>query len=857
MIRIFLILMFWSFIFHVHAQDDNIEKSVERVIKNLEAIRITNSIKIDGSLSESDWGRAGIAKDFVQRSPDQGEPATIQSEVRVLYDNTAIYVGGKLYDDPELITNQLTARDGLTNTDWFGILLSPYKDGTNGNGFIMTSAGVQFDTKYSSDGEDTNWDAVWEGETKVVEDGWIVEMKIPYSAIRFPEAEEQVWDLNFARTINRSGENTFWNPIDRTINGFLTQFGKLKGIKNIKPPVRLQATPFIVGYLENYNDKAEVDPQNAWGRSFNAGMDIKYGLSDAFTLDMTLIPDFGEAQSDNQVLNLTQFEVRFDENRQFFTEGTELFNKGGLFYSRRLGGSPRLYVEDFLEEGEEIISEPQNVQLLNATKISGRTKQGTGLGFFNAVSAVTEATIKRNDGSTRRIETNPLTNYNIMVVDQNLKNNSSATIINTNVLRAGSDYDANVTGAGFSLKNKKQSYEISASAFLSQLYFANNGRYTDYVQNDLYITQEQEEDLLSDANQKNLLGHKYNVEFEKISGKFNYGLEFFRESYTWDINDLGFLRANNEQSYSANASYEVYSPFGIWNAMGGGIYGYYETLHQPTKFTELGVNAWWWGQTKQFWNFNVWTYFEPKNSHDYFEPRTAGRFFKQQKFSNFGVNINSDRRKKLRVGIGGNYGFNWDLFDSSFGGVFGRINYIASDKWNIGIFSDVFFDKTDVGFVADYVNPIDDNEIILGKRDQVTNINTITSSYNFNRNMNLTFRLRHYWSLVEYISFHNLQEDGLLGPTTYNEFNDLSFNFWNIDMIYRWRFAPGSDIFLIWKNSLSDVSEETEFIQYSYRDGLKELNTFPSSNSISLKIVYFLDYLNFVKSGNHEKGFGI
>ena len=853
MIRISTIILFCFLLMQGYAQEDNTNAPIERVIKNLEAIRISTQIKIDGTLNEAAWDKAGIGTDFIQRSPDQGAPATQKSEVKVLYDNTAIYVGGKLYDDPSLIANQLTSRDGLSNADWFGILLSPYKDGTNGNGFIMTSAGVQFDTKYSADGEDTNWDAVWEGETTLVDDGWIVEMRIPYSAIRFPKVDDQIWDLNFARNINREGESSFWNPIDRTVNGFLTQFGKLKGIKNIKPPVRLQATPFIVGYLENYNDKAEVDPQNAWGRSFNAGMDIKYGLSDAFTLDMTLIPDFGEAQSDNQVLNLTQFEVRFDENRQFFTEGTELFNKGGLFYSRRLGGSPRLYAEDFLEEGEEIIEEPQNVQLLNATKISGRTKKGTGIGFFNAVSAATNATIKQTDGNTRTLETNPLTNYNIVVVDQNLKNNSSATIINTNVLRAGSDYDANVTGAGFSLKNKKQTYEISSSGFLSQLYFANNENYSDHVQNNLYITSDQEEDLLSDSKKKSLLGHKLNVEFEKISGKFQYGLEYFRESYTWDINDLGFLRAPNEQSYSADASYEVYKPFGMWNAMGGGAYVSYNTLHKPNKFTELGVNAWWWGQTKQFWNFNIWTYMEPQNANDYFEPRTAGRFYKQQKFSNFGMNINSDRRKKLRVGFGGNYGFNWDLFDSSFGGVYWNINYVASDKWNIGLNSNIFADKVDVGFVTDYVNGFDNDEIILGKRDQVTVINTLTSGYNFNRNMNLTFRLRHYWSLVEYISFHNLEEDGLLGPTDYNEFNDLSFNFWNIDMIYRWRFAPGSDIFLIWKNSLSDVSEETQYIQYSYGKGLKQLDTFPSSNSISLKIVYFLDYLNFVKSGSEKR----
>lgn len=152
-------------------------------------------------------------------------------------------------------------------------------------------------------------------------------------------------------------------------------------------------------------------------------MDVKYGISDAFTLDMTLIPDFGQAQSDNKVLNLSPFEVQFNENRQFFTEGTELFNKGGLFYSRRIGGTPLNYGKAYnnLQDGEEVVENPLAPQLYNATKISGRTAKGLGIGFFNATSGRTVATIRNSEGIERQVETDPLTNFNVLVFDQNLK----------------------------------------------------------------------------------------------------------------------------------------------------------------------------------------------------------------------------------------------------------------------------------------------------------------------------------------------------------------------------------------------------------------------------------------------------
>lgn len=811
--------------------------------KVAEALKTDQKIKIDGILNEPAWSKAAISSGMFQRSPSPGKEASFETNFSILYDNEAIYFGAKLNDIRDSISTQLSERDALTNSDWMGLLLSPYKDGINGVGFILTAKGVQFDTKYSALGEDVGWDAVWDGEVTLVEDGWVVEMMIPYSALRFPDSDEQEWQVNVVRNINRLGETSFWSNIDRTVNGFLNQFGLLKGIQNISSPVRLSATPFIAGYLENYNNKSIDNPQNSSGKSFNAGMDIKYGLSDAFTLDMTLIPDFGEAQSDNQVLNLSPFEVRFDENRQFFTEGTELFNKGGLFYSRRAGGSPFYSADDFTMDDEEVIEAPQQDQLINATKISGRTKKGTGLGFFNAISSQSNAILKSDSGIERTVAISPLTNYNVLVVDQNLKNNSYVTLINTNVTRKGEAYDANVTGFVFDLKNKEQSYNLSGAIKSSQLLFDNSERFNQHVDNLPFLREEDKSELTSKNSDTSLGGFAYELEVNKISGKFNAGIGYDVESHTYDINDLGFLRTPNSSECYLNLNYNEFNPFGNFNAMGAGMYVGYESLYKPNVYSEIGINLFWWFETKNFWNGNIWTYGEPKGEHNYFEPRTPGRYLEKPKFAMLGFNIGSDSRKKSTFFFNGSHGRTLNLFNGHYSDLGGGTFITINDRLSFEFESNGVLDYNDLGFVSNWGE--NDEDIIIGKRDILTMINSLSTVYSFNKNMGLNLRVRHYWSNAEYNEFHELSLDGQLLDTDYNGFHDVSYNFFNIDMVYRWRFAPGSDIFMIWKNSISDVSDTDTAIQYDYGNAFQKLNVFPQRNSLSLKVVYYLDYVNF------------
>ncbi len=800
-------------------------QKIDPLKKQLKASRIDTDIKIDGVLDEAAWADAAIATDFITLDPTPNLSPEQKTKVRVLYDNSAIYVGAYMIEvSSDSVMVELAQRDNFGNADWFGIFLNPYGDGINGVSFLISATGGQFDAVYSTRGEDSSWDAVWDNAVTITDDGWYAELKIPYSAIRFPDQKEQVWGLNFGRMQRRTGVKSFWSKIDPKVDGFLNQFGQLSNIQNIKSPLRLSATPYLSGYVENFRDK-NADPKNSTGYSYSAGMDVKYGISDAFTLDMTLIPDFGQVQSDDQVLNLSPFEVRFNENRPFFTEGTELFDKfsfnnGNMFYSRRIGGRPIGYWDVETNDNEEITENPQETQLYNATKISGRTTKGLGIGLLNAVGAEMEATIENTvTGEERTVRTAPLTNYNVLVFDQNLKNNSYITFMNTNVWRSGSEYyDSNVSGTTFKLRNKKNSYAISGTAALSQEYF---------------------------SNEQDQYGYTYNISLEKTSGLFNWEIEYIEMDDKFNPNDFGFLNRANRREIGFFANRQFTKPFWSFNRANVWAGVSYNRLHTPNTFTEVEMNIGFWAQTKSQWNINAWVFAKPTNNYDYFEPRYDGRYFIVPAFINTGFWVGSDRRKKLSVGLNANvynvnekgrHGFNWSITP----------RYRFSNKFNMSWNFRGNKNFVDTGFV-DFDES--DNSI-FGRRTLTGITNIVNANYIFTPQMSLTFRLRHNWTkVVNNDSFYLLEEDGTLGNTDFTGNYDWNFNAFNIDMVYSWRFAPGSDIFIVWKNAILDYGDDAS-INYGdlrYFDNIKGLFDLPQTNSLSIRVVYYLDYLNLKK----------
>ncbi|HEX2608709.1 MAG TPA: DUF5916 domain-containing protein, partial [Flavisolibacter sp.] len=524
-------------------------------VKKLPAQRISAPIKVDGQLDEAIWKELTPVTNFVEWRPSAGKPedSTSRTVLYIAYDNTSIYVGGYVHErTKDSISRELIGRDKVGVNDFIGVILDTYNDKINAVGFYVTPYGEQYDAKYSNSGdEDDSWNSVWDSEAQIHSDGWTFEMRIPYSALRFANREDQTWGLNITRRRQKTGQQYMWNPVDPKINGFINQEGEWTGIEKIHAPLRLSFSPYLSAYVNHYKEDSK-----AWRSSINGGMDVKYGINEAFTLDMTLIPDFGQVQSDNRVLNLSPFEVKYNENRAFFTEGTELFNKGNLFYSRRIGSSPIHYDDVYSSIGpdENVIKNPQESKLINATKISGRTKKGLGIGFFNAITKPMYAEVENSAKETRRIETNPLTNYNIAVLDQTLKNNSSVSLINTNVLRSGADYDANVTAGLFNFNNKKNTYNWNGKFALSQI----SGQ---------------------QANGKNDLGYSHQIGFGKTGGRWNFQLTQEVADEKYNINDLGLLFNNNYIDHYFWTGYRWLKPGNWYNRIQVNYNASYSTLY--------------------------------------------------------------------------------------------------------------------------------------------------------------------------------------------------------------------------------------------------------------------------------------
>ncbi len=791
--------------------------------KNMEALKIDQSISIDGKLDEGVWKSANGSDGFTVWRPNAGDVANKNAEVKILYDDEAIYVGAFIEEiHRDSIMQELTQRDDLGNTDWFGLFLDSYQSGNNALEFIVGATGVQFDAKLVEfQNEDPNWDAVWFSEVHLTDNGWSVEIKLPYSALRFPKADIQTWNINFIKKQARTGEVSTWNTIDPTGKFFLTQSGILTGIKDIKPPFRLSLSPYFSAYIQNhYNEKALE--KSSTGFSYNGGLDLKYGINDAFTLDMTLIPDFGQVQSDDKIVNLSPYEVRFDEQRPFFTEGVEIFNKGNLFYSRRVGGRPiNMYaVEDNLSSNEEIVKNPSETQLYNATKLSGRSNKGLGVGFFNAVSADTYATIRNTETGEERFErTSPLTNYNVFILDQNLKNNSTLSLINTSVIRQGSNfYDANVTATAFDFKNKKQSFSVNGNVAVSQLYY---------------------EDQPTD------IGYRYNLYLDKITGNFNFGVNNNVKSKNFNSNDLGFNRNSNINTTGFWANYSLYEEFWkYFSRLNLWFNAEYARIMDPNVFTGVYLNGGFWAQTKKFWEHNVWLNYIPKDD-DYFEPRTEGWFVDVPVNYNGGYYIGTDGRKKFKINASF-YGYNVEEKDRNGYGFNIIPRYRFSDKFTASFIANFERNNNEKGWV-DFG---DNDEIIFGTRKRDVFSNVISAEYTMSDKMGITLRVRHYWTKVMYSNFEQLNEQGLLNKIYYDQDQDFNYDQFNIDLNYRWRFAPGSDIFLVWKNNIagSKYNEENDPLSNTnYLKGLEGLSQLPQDNSLSLRVVYYMDYNSVMK----------
>jgi len=772
--------------------------------KMLQAKSIGENITIDAKINEQVWETASVASDFIMFEPDNGKPISNdkKTEVKVLYDNNAIYISALLYDnEPGKIQKEITNRDVFGVSDHFSVYINGFNDGQQDFRFFVSAAGVQMDCLATEDYEDFTWDAIWDSEVTLTEFGWVVEMKIPYAALRFSKAEKQTWGLNFMREIKRDVQKYTWNRIDTKIGAVIPQAGILQGIESIETPTRL----FLIPYSSAYYQQSDIGSDT----TLKAGLDIKYGINDSFTLDAILVPDFGQTKFDNAILNLEPFEQQLEENRPFFTEGTDLFSKGNLFYSRRIGGAPS--TEPATVANEEITNYPSTVDLLNAVKISGRTERGLGIGFLNAVTEKTKATILNNDtGEVRKEVIEPLTNYNMLVLDQRFNQNSSVSFVNANTTRNGGFRDANVSALLFDLNTKKNTYNLFGDFKYSTI------------------------NTLQDYD-----GYKAELNFRKTSGKYRYLFSGKYISENYDVNDLGIIFYTNYHNAYASGSYRIVNPTKTFNTFKLNQFVNLEIENTTGKLqtgafgTEIKATT----LHNDYLEFVV--QFSPFKTFDFYEPREYERyvFIPEKVFT--AVNFTSNENNAFSI-----------IIEPSF------TKYNEDGRGNYGLYLGLkyrFNDRLSLAYTLDYINRkndrgwvgFDDAGIIFAERNREILQNDLTGKYSLNNKMTINLTARYYWSYSKNHEFFTLQDSGYLTPnSTYTKNKDRNFNSWNFDLSYSWWFAPGSEISILYRNY---GLERATVVEKDLSKNLKNIFNSDLTNVLSISIRYFIDY-NAVKN---------
>jgi hypothetical protein len=471
-----------------------------------------------------------------------------------------------------------------------------------------------------------------------------------------------------------------------------------------------------------------------------------------------------------------------------------------------------------LLDGEELIENPATVKLLNATRFSGRTGNGLGIGIFNAVTDNMYATARRPDGSTRKIQTEPLTNYNALVFDQDLKNNSEVYLINTNVMREGHYSDANVTNTGFTISNKKNTFSLGADGGISH-----------------------RTNLIDDTGApKNETGYAYRVFANKQGGRFSYGISRLVYDNRYQTIDMGYQTINQTASNEFQLSYNIYEPVGIIRSSYTSVEYDLNTLYGTGRLVDNKINVFNFTTFMSYFTMFGGLAYTPGDFYDYFEPRVPGRFQQALRYAGGSIGFSTDYRKTLAVDQNFSIGGNTELYKSISLSSATTFRLRISDRANLKLRIYVDNDPKNVGFSA-----IDDSgQIIYGIRNLSTQSVQLTGSYAFSKDMTLSLNARQYRSYANHDGYAILLEDGSLQETSdYPNNNNFDYNIFNVDLVYSWMFAPGSTLSIVYKNIIENELDALSVFK-PYGSNLERVLNEPQTNSLSLKMVYYLDYQN-------------
>lgn len=845
------------------------------------AVRSAESISVDGMLSESVWTGQGTSA-FMQRNPDEGAPASEKTEVWVAFDDAALYVAAKLHDRaPDSIMTTLGRRDAYVTADWFSVFVDSYLDRRTGFMFSLSAAGTLLDgTLYNDDWNDFSWDGVWEGKVNIDSEGWTVEMRIPFSQLRFNDQEEYVWGINFRRDIGRKNEEAFLVYTPKKESGFVSRFANLVGIENISPPARVEALPYLNTRAE-YKKPIAGDPFNM-GRKYlpGVGADLKVGLGSNLTLDATMNPDFGQVEVDPAVVNLSDVETFFQEKRPFFIEGanTFRFGRGGstnywsfnwaeptIFYSRRIGRAPSGSVPS-----ADYVDKPVGTHILGAGKVTGKVWDYWNIGIVNAVTSREYARIQ-SAGTRSEVEVEPMTYYGIaraqrdfndgkqgigvittftnrMFDDQRLRNE-----MNANALVGGLD--------GWTFLDSEKTYVITGWLAGSRVSGSPN-RMVSLQRSSMHYFQRPDATHIGvDSTATSLSGYAGRFMLNKQKGAMNLNAAIGFISPSFNTNDLGFIWRTDYINAHIAAGYKWTEPTDYYRFLGLNT-----ALFSSVDFEgNLTWAGWWIGVNYELPNYYfIWfnTAYNPETLN---ARRTRGGPLTVNPPGNeFVMGISTDSRKSVVFEL---FGFTYQSKSGN--------NYHTelSAEWKpapnltVRVGPSYSVNKTQSQWVGAFDDPT--ATATYGRRYLFSDFHQRTLAANVRLNWTfspeLSFQLftQSLISSADYFKFKELARpksyDFLIygekgstfdestftadpdgnGPAGPIQFSNPDFNFKSLrgNAVFRWEYMPGSTLFLVWTQSRSDY-ENLGFFRFNR--SMERLWNVKPENIFMVKITYWL-----------------
>lgn len=541
--------------------------------RRAEAVQLGGgTVEVDGALDDPAWSKARWLTDFSQKEPDHGRPASVRTEVAFLYDDAALYVGARLHgSDRAPIADQITRRDEAGQAERLIVSLDTFRDRRTAYSFAVTAAGVRIDYYHPVDHEmerDYTYDPVWSARTRVEEGGWTVEMRIPFSQLRFNPGAEQLWGVNINRYVPSLDEDDYWIVVPRDQVAWASRFGDLVGIRELPATRRIEVVPYLASSTTVKSDGL-FDEEDPFGervdRDVRAGLDFRMGLGPNLTLDATLNPDFGQVEADPAEVNLTAFETFFEERRPFFTEGQQNFVANGhtFYYSRRIGAQPHRTIE------ADFVDTPGTTTILGAAKVTGRLPSGLTVG---ALAAVTDDERARSfDVETGRVEettVEPVTEYGVVRLQQQLGENQSTVGLTLTAMNRDFAEDEELAaivpehafagGLDWNKRFKDGWYEILGHVAFSQV-AGDSAALRRIQESSVHFLQRPDQGHVDfDPAMESLAGWSAALRGGKRTGKWrwNHGLWF--DSPGFEVNDVGSLsRADDVQSWAELIYYDT------------------------------------------------------------------------------------------------------------------------------------------------------------------------------------------------------------------------------------------------------------------------------------------------------------